>query len=144
MNRPTKVVLHCSATPDSKKSIYSVGDIRRWHVYDNGWSDIGYHWYLTRDGVWHKGRSESVKGAHAGASGNLNSIGVCYEGTFQPSESQIKALCEKYLDLKKRYGISYHHWQPHYKYKASKTCPGFGIELIRTIFRLYEKSRQIN
>ena len=28
-----------------------VAEVKRWHVEDNGWSDIGYHFLIDRDGT---------------------------------------------------------------------------------------------
>ena len=39
-----KIIVHCTATPEGRN--VSVDEIRRWHVKDNGWSDIGYHWII--------------------------------------------------------------------------------------------------
>ena len=41
--------------------------------------DIGYHFYITRDGEIHRGRSLEEVGAHC-RNHNAHSIGVCYEG----------------------------------------------------------------
>ena len=34
--------------------------IKEWHTKGNGWSDIGYHWVIRRDGTLDKGRDEVV------------------------------------------------------------------------------------
>ena len=41
--------------------------------------DIGYHFYITRDGEIHRGRALEKIGAHC-RNHNTHSIGVCYEG----------------------------------------------------------------
>ena len=41
--------------------------------------DIGYHFYITRDGEIHRGRALEKVGAHC-RNHNTHSIGVCYEG----------------------------------------------------------------
>ena len=43
----TEIIIHCSATPEGKD--FTVDDIRRWHK-EQGWSDIGYHYVIYRDG----------------------------------------------------------------------------------------------
>ncbi len=48
-----------------------------------GFTDIGYHWYITRDGKIHKGRDEAKIGAHTTGQ-NSHSIGVCYCGGCPP------------------------------------------------------------
>ena len=71
-----ELIVHCSATPEGKD--YSVDTIRQWHL-QRGFSDIGYHYVVYRDGSIHTGRDESVIGAHC-TGHNTNSIGVCYIG----------------------------------------------------------------
>ena len=70
------LVVHCTATRLSQR--VSVEDIDRWHKAQ-GWSGIGYHWYVDRDGHIFPGRSERVAGAHVRGY-NHCSIGICYEG----------------------------------------------------------------
>ena len=36
----TKLIVHCSATPEGKD--FTIADIKRWHL-ERGFSDIGYH-----------------------------------------------------------------------------------------------------
>ena len=71
------IVIHCSYTP--KCAYFDIEDIRKWHVGDNGWSDVGYHYIVLLDGTIQKGREDKTKGAHVKGH-NHNSIGVCYIG----------------------------------------------------------------
>ena len=70
------IVIHCSATRATQS--YTVDDCRRDHRA-RGFADIGYHYYITRDGVVHAGRALYQVGAHA-TGYNRHSIGICYEG----------------------------------------------------------------
>lgn len=70
------IVIHCSATRANRS--YTVDDCRRDHR-DRGFADIGYHYYITRDGKVHAGRPLCQVGAHARGF-NQHSIGICYEG----------------------------------------------------------------
>ena len=54
------------------------------HVHNNGWSDIGYHFYITLDGEVHACRPVERMGSHA-LGYNAHSIGICYEGGLSPS-----------------------------------------------------------
>lgn len=42
----------------------TVADIRKWHVEENGWDDIGYHRIVDRWGRKHPGRRVGLGGAH--------------------------------------------------------------------------------
>ena len=70
------IVIHCSATRATQR--YTVDDCRRDHRA-RSFADIGYHYYITRDGVVHTGRPLYTVGAHA-TGYNQYSIGICYEG----------------------------------------------------------------
>lgn len=74
--RITEIIVHCSATPEGKD--YTVNDIRRWHK-QQGWSDIGYHYVIYRNGHIEPGRDVDISGAHCEGH-NSHSIGVCYIG----------------------------------------------------------------
>ena len=77
MRNINKIIVHCSATPEDRD--VSVDTIRKWHVEDNGWRDIGYHWVIPLSGSIEKGRPESQPGAHANGF-NKKYIGVRYIG----------------------------------------------------------------
>ena len=77
MRTINQIIIHCSATyPDM-----DIGSdvIRQWHTVDNGWSDIGYHHVISRDGTIEPGRPHDRPGAHAKGH-NTNSIGICMVG----------------------------------------------------------------
>jgi len=71
----------------------------------NGWSGIGYHYVIRKDGTIEFGRPEWAVGAHAQGQ-NWNSIGIHLCGNFElaePTKQQIEScaylvgwLCEKY------------------------------------------------
>ena len=74
----TELIVHCSATPEGVD--YTVDDIRRWHK-QQGWSDIGYHYVVYRNGLIVDGRDVDLIGAHCLKGGhNTHSIGICYVG----------------------------------------------------------------
>lgn len=75
--KPKYITIHCSAT--RPKHNFSVVQLRDLHVNKNGWSDIGYHFYITTDGRLHPCRSLERNGAHVKGH-NGDNIGVCLEG----------------------------------------------------------------
>jgi len=58
----TLLVVHCSATRCDRH--FSVEALRRSHLA-RGFADIGYHFYITRDGEVHICRPVHQIGAHA-------------------------------------------------------------------------------
>ena len=71
------VVIHCADTPADMD--VGAADIRRWHVDERGWDDVGYHWIVKRSGQLEPGRDQRLQGSHALAV-NSKSIGVCLVG----------------------------------------------------------------
>ena len=79
MTKRTKtnlIVLHHAAAKSC-----SVQDVHRWHL-DRGWSGIGYHFFVRKDGTVWRGRPEDRVGAHT-VNYNSRSIGICFEGNFE-------------------------------------------------------------
>lgn len=122
-----EIIIHCSATPAGKD--YTVDDIRRWHK-QQGWTDIGYHYVIYRDGTIHEGRSIDIAGAHC-TGHNTHSIGVCYIGGVQrngktPSDTrthaQKEALARLLGELKVIYPTARIHGHRDF---ANKACPSF-------------------
>lgn len=70
------IVVHCSAT----KPGMDIGakEIGEWHK-KNGWSGIGYHLVIRRDGTVEEGRPLDDVGAHV-KDYNSDSVGVCMVG----------------------------------------------------------------
>ena len=77
MRKLNEIIVHCTGTIPSEST--TVEAVRRYHMEHNGWKDIGYHYYITRDGQVHEGRPLWQVGAHC-KDHNQHSIGICYEG----------------------------------------------------------------
>ncbi len=120
MNKRTKtdlIVLHHAAAKSC-----SVDDIHRWHL-DRGWSGIGYHFFIRKDGTVWRGRPEDRVGAHT-VDYNSRSIGICFEGNFEKElmpEIQKAAGLELIAYLKGKYPIK--DIKGHGELKAT-ACPG--------------------
>ena len=122
-----ELIVHCSATPEGKD--YSVDTIRQWHL-QRGFSDIGYHYVIYRDGSIHIGRDESVIGAHC-TGHNTNSIGVCYIGGVAtdgktPKDTRTAEQKQSLIKLLKELKIKYPQASIHgHRDFANKACPSF-------------------
>ena len=86
MRKITEIIVHCSATPESKP--FTVSDIDRWHR-QRGFNSIGYHYVIYLDGSVHTGRPLSEVGAHCKGH-NANSIGICYIGGLAADGTSAK------------------------------------------------------
>ena len=110
-----------------------VREIKRWHVQENGWSDIGYHYLISRDGQVRKGRPVEKAGAHTRGH-NSDSIGVCLIGGHGGAktddffdhftQAQWDTLHKWLNDMETKYTFTIHG---HNEY-ASKGCPSFDVQ----------------
>lgn len=137
MRNIDEIIVHCTATRPNwwadRSTQDKVDEVRRWHVEDRGWQDVGYHWLIDRDGTAVKGRDESVTGAHVSGH-NANSIGIslfgghgssnddAFEDNFTPE--QDAALRDLISQIRGRYNIK--KITGHHEY-ANKACPGFRV-----------------
>lgn len=128
------ILVHCTATAEGKD--FTVEQIRRWHTAPkpkgNGWSDIGYHYVIYRDGTIHEGRNVDISGAHCEGY-NAHSIGVVYVGGCEKdgktpkdtrTEQQKDALLSLLMDLRKIYPQAKIAGHRDYDRKG-KDCPSF-------------------
>ena len=125
-----EIIVHCAATKPSMD--IGVEEIYGWHVDGNGWSDIGYHWVIRRDGTVEEGRPEDCAGAHAKGHNNT-SIGICLVGGIDEAGdadanftlAQYTALSKAIDAARMRHPIK--KLSGHRDY-ASKACPSFDVQ----------------
>ena len=110
-----------------------ISRIREWHL-NRGFNDVGYHFYIRRDGVLEYGRKISVTGAHV-KNYNSVSIGICYEGGINDdaeaednrTELQLRTMVRLLVELGAEYPkaiIQGHRDFP----KVAKACPSFDVK----------------
>ena len=142
MRHINEIIIHCTATrPDwraGQRTSTKVREVKRWHVdpkpKGRGWSDIGYHYLIDRDGTVAKGRPVERAGAHVKGH-NANSIGISlFGGTggtasdqFQDNftEDQELALAALIVDLREQFP-TIDKVAGHNQY-ALKACPTFAV-----------------
>ena len=129
-----KIFVHCSATKPTMD--IGVEQIRKWHTdpkpKGRGWSDIGYHYVIRRNGIIEDGRPATTTGAHAYGY-NVGSIGICMVGGLdfrgKPDANftfaQYSSLVILIEQLKAKYGMDIEIFG--HRDVASKECPCFDI-----------------
>lgn len=138
MRQLKEIIVHCAATrPEWMTSAEledQVAEIRRWHIHDRGWRNIGYHYVVGRGGRVLPGRPLSHTGAHVSGH-NTGTIGICligghgsastdkFEDHFTKAQDRslrqlIDTLMVRYPSITKISG--------HNQY-AAKACPGFHV-----------------
>lgn len=116
------IVIHHSGI-DSDASSYQ---IHQSHL-SRGWSGIGYHYLIRKDGSIETGRPIHTEGAHCEGYNDCT-IGICLSGNFSyclPSEHQmisaeriVAYLCSLYgLPLDRQYVLAH-------RQLSSTSCPG--------------------
>ena len=105
-----KAVLHHTVSPD-----WSVERIRKIHMEENGWKDVGYHYIIRADGTIEEGRDINTIGAHA--KGRNNWIGIALTGYDEFTDAQYKSLAKLFNELDLQY------LEPHHE-----DCPGSNFD----------------
>lgn len=75
------IIIHHRAGNGDVKSIHSQ------HL-KNGWTGIGYHFYIRKDGSIYEGRPINTVGAHT-VGKNAVSVGICFEGNYESKDKEI-------------------------------------------------------
>jgi len=131
-----EICLHCSATRPDWMADQTLSaqrqEIRRWHLA-SGWSDIGYHWIIGRDGKLLPGRPETVIGAGV-AGHNAGVIHICLIGGhgsaetdhfskhFTTAQDTTARQLIQAIGMRTRIEVI----SGHNEY-AAKACPGFTV-----------------
>ena len=127
-----EIIIHCTDTEEGKN--YTIDDVRQWHTLPppkgRGWSDVGYHYLIYRNGSVVAGRDVDQAGAHCKGH-NSYSIAVCYvggrgrDGKCRDTRTlqQRAAMANLLIELRMRYPqaviVGHSFWDP------SKECPCF-------------------
>jgi len=132
MRNIKNIVVHCSATPPSMD--IGADEIRKWHTEERGWTDIGYHVVIRRDGTVEQGRPLDIAGAHV-AGHNATSIGICYVGGVSESgqaednrtADQSRVLFETISSFKEQFPQAEVLGHRDFK-RVKKSCPSFDVK----------------
>lgn len=126
------LVVHCAQTPSTWDK--GIDRVREWHTKERGWIDVGYHYFIRRNGLIERGRPRVTVGSHVQGF-NRNSIGICLAGgcdvdgreenNFTPEQwASLRALLVELRSLYPTAEIVGHRDFPH----VDKYCPSFDVE----------------
>lgn len=132
-----EIIVHCADTPpawmEGAALSEQVAEIRRWHIQERHWRDIGYHWVIGRRGGVMAGRPETAIGAHVEGH-NAGTIGICLIGgkgaaasdafsrNFTPAQdTSLRQLIQGIGMRTQIRTVSGHNDY------AAKACPGFRV-----------------
>lgn len=128
-----RVFIHCSASDNPSHDDISV--IRKWHTTKDKndpskpWSDVGYHYFIKKDGTIQAGRplnrAPAAQGGH-----NKATIAICCAGLKKESFTQmqfdsLKSLCVA-INTVYEGDVTFHgHCEV-----SSKLCPVFDYKAV--------------
>lgn len=139
------LVIHCTATPEGRD--VTAEDIRQWHIVENKWRVVGYHYLIQLDGTIVKLHAHNADNkidpweVTNGVRGfNAHSLHIVYAGgcgakkdklaKWYPSKDtrtkeQIKSLTKLVKQLAKE-----HHTIKvcGHNQLANKSCPSFDVK----------------
>lgn len=104
------IVIHYSATYPA--TTLTRDQVDKWHR-ERGFREIGYHWFIRRDGTLEEGRAEGTLGAHVRGH-NSGTIGICWAGgldrttgpnvgVWNPSAAQVECMVRLVHDIQRRW-----------------------------------------
>jgi len=151
MAKIENLVWHCSDTP----STFDVTKhhIEQWHIKDNGWSRVGYHLLVRRNGSldimipFDRSSNITIDELANGAKGfNSNSIHFCWAGGKNNDDNRtdaqkatMEAVTEMMVMLFPDIKVLGHNQINSYKY-----CPSFNLTAWLRTIDVHEKNIDTN
>lgn len=120
------VFVHCSASDRPEHDDVSV--MREWHL-DKNWSDVGYHYFIQRDGEIQQGRPLlRIPAAQKGH--NTGTIAICLHGLREDlfTADQFNSLRDLCASIDDSYMKSI-RFRGHCEV-AAKSCPVFDYQTV--------------
>ncbi len=131
----TRVFIHCSAWDEPMAGQALVAEITSWHLA-RGFSDIGYHFVIDRQGEIMTGRSlEKTPAAQQG--NNRGTIAICVHGLTFPDKWHLGAQAGAVTSLAGQINTAFHGivgWWGHNEV-SNKACPVFNHKALLQLDR---------
>ena len=138
------IVVHCSKTSETED--IGVNELRAQAIED-GWSDVGYHFVIKRDGTVEEGRGIDTVGGHLFGWDSV-CLGICLIGDIGPNiggesttnytEAQTRSLIELLVKLREKYVSAI--CSPFDFPGVTDSSPYFDVkEWVKTIPELYKE-----
>ncbi len=117
-----RIFIHCSASDRAEHDDISV--MRDWHVNGRNWSEVGYHFFIKKNGTVQNGRLlEHIPAAQAGH--NTGTIAICLHGLAAEhfTKAQYESLIGLCSEIDAAYGgmVTFHG----HREVSAKACPVF-------------------
>jgi hypothetical protein len=128
--------IHVHHTGSNYAQHDNVHTIRKWHVENNGWSDIGYTYFISQGGNLFLGRP--IERIPASIRGHNNyAVAIALSGSFEqgrihPRAGQIETLIDLLRNLLAIFDLKTSNVYAH-RELANTLCPGFNIEPVKEV-----------
>ena len=134
-----RVFIHCSASDHTHHD--NIKTIKSWHLA-RGFSDVGYHFFIQKDGTLEYGRDiEKTPAAQKGH--NRYTLAICMHGLKEESftQAQFDTLNKLAIQIEHNYeNISFHgHCEV-----SKKACPVFNYKKVLDLDRYGSLSKDTN
>ena len=134
-----RVFLHCSASDHAHHD--NVATMKKWHL-ERGFSDVGYHFFIQKDGTLEYGRDiEKTPAAQKGH--NRGTLAICLHGLKEEkfTQAQFDTLRKLADQIEHNYeNISFHgHCEV-----SAKACPVFDYRKVLDLDLYGSLSQNIN
>ena len=127
------IIIHCS---DSDLPHHdNINVIKEWHVKERGWDDVGYHYFIQKNGYLQIGRPLAVQGAGVFRH-NENSVHICLSGKTGFTFHQGIALMNICMAMREKFPMA--EVKPHNFFNHHKTCPNFDSVFLFRTFNKYK------
>ena len=130
MRKIEEIIIHCTDTYSDMD--VDIELIRKWHVEERGWSDVGYHYLIRRDGSVETGRDINRPGAHA-VGHNSHSIGLAIAGGKARGDESPTNFTQAQWDSLEDFVVSLVEQFPDpnvigHNNVSKKACPTFNVK----------------
>lgn len=125
MINPKGVVIHHIA-----HTTWGFDETRSYHINERGWKDIGYNFFVEKDGTIKVGRGFE-QGAHVSGH-NHELLGYGFAGNFEvspPTKAQYHSAAKHIALLLAKYGLTEDDITKHSDY-SNTLCPGKFFDMV--------------
>ena len=131
------IIVHQTDTPD--QGSFTPYHIANYHVNNNDWAGIGYHYLITDDGAIYQTNSDDLVSYHA-SGWNTRSIGVSITGDHTIGadnydiidKKKYNALVYLLAKLCNKYNLSVDNILGHHETGSPKSCPNLNMDQLRS------------
>ena len=102
--------------------------LKFWHMIENGWSDVGYHYIITKSTGIDFGRPIRIQGAGI-KDQNEGGIHICLTGKNEFTDKQFELAADICLELMDELGLTTADIYGHKEMDPTSKCPNYDVQV---------------